>query len=508
MSDEFDTEQAEIPLELTKHELFSLSAVDPTFFNRTFFPKTFRQGTPNFHKEIDQVLEGSGRLVSLQIFRGAAKTSKLRAYGARRIAFGLARTILWVGKSQEHAIHSVNWLKKAIQFNRLYAETFQLSRGKKWQDVELEIQHGIEEIPIRVLAFGVSGSIRGVNIDDYRPDLIILDDILDEENTATKEQREKTENLVYGALKESLAPASEAPHAKMVMLQTPLNIEDLSMQTLTSREWTSARFGCWTQDTEDLPLQYRQSIWEERFPSEELRKEKEAAIAGNRLSIFTREKECRIITAESSAFRPEWLRFYDTDPGDELYSVLAIDPVPPPSDKEVAQGFKHKDSEALVVVSKSGPNYIVREISTNKGHDPSWTAAEFFRLARRYNVKRVVVESVQYQRTLAWILRQAMEKQRVYYPIIEYTDKRKKYTRILDALSGISSAGHLFVKPHMADLITQFNEYPNVKHDDVLDALSIAVSELHTVFELETMESILEQERKEMKKLDYRRGAP
>lgn len=493
---------------LSREELFELGAVDTTFFNRTFFPKTFRQGTPNFHREIDSVLEGPGRLKSLQIFRGAAKTSKLRAFGAKRIAYGMARTVLWVSKSQEHAIYSVNWLKKAIEFNQTYAQTFGLSKGGKWQDVEIEIKHGIEQVPIRVLAFGVHGSVRGVNIDDYRPDLIVLDDILDEENTATPEQRSKIEDLVYGALKESLAPSSEAPYAMMCMLQTPLNIDDLSMQTLASPEWKSARFGCWTPATEDLPLEYRESIWEERFPSAELREEKKNAIAGNRLSIFTREKECKIISTEGSSFRREWLRFYDLEPDDDMYSVLAIDPVPPPSDKELAQGLKNKDSECLMVVSKYGNDFFVREYSVNKGHDPSWTLMEFFRLAAKYRVKRVVVESVAYQRTLAWLMRQAMEQQKRYYPIIEYTDKRKKYSRILDTLSGISQAGHLILRPNMSDLIQQFSEYPNVKHDDVLDALSIAVSELETAYEMESFEDILKSEAKELKKLNYNRGAP
>lgn len=488
-------------------ELIALGATDSEFFARTFFPKTTRQRSPQFHREVDRILDSDARLISLQMFRGSAKTSKLRIYGAKRIAYGLSHTILWVGKSQEHAIHSVKWLKKQIEYNRLYSQTFQLTPGSKWQDVEIEIKHGLDEYPITVLAFGITGSIRGVNIDDYRPDLIILDDILDEENTATLQQRQKTEALVYGALKDSLAPKSDVPDAKMVMLQTPHNIEDVSMKSLKDPEWISARFGCWTRATENSSLTMRESVWPERIPSAELREEKSNAIRRNQLSIFTREKECRIISAETSAFKAPWLQYYDQPP-DDCYCVLAIDPVPPPSELEVEKGLAGKDSEAIVIVGKHAGKYILLDYSMNTGHDPSWTASECFRLSFKWRPKRWVVESVAYQRVLAWLLRKAMQEQRKYYPIREFTDKRKKYSRILDALNGISSNGQFLIKKEMADFIQQFSEYPNVAHDDLLDAVSIAISDLDaTLGDFETFEEILNSE-KDLPKLSYNRGAP
>lgn len=502
--------QSEHDAIISSTELIQLGAVDPEFFARQFFPRTVRQRSPNFHREVDTILDSNARLVSLQMFRGSAKTSKLRIYGARRIAYGLAHTVLWVGKSQEHAIHSVKWLRKQIEHNKRFTETFQLSPGSKWQDVECEIRHGIDEYPITVLAFGVTGSVRGVNIDDYRPDLIILDDVLDEENTATPVQRQKMEALVYGALKESLAPRSDAPDAKMVMLQTPHNIEDISMKSLSDQEWTSARFGCWTRETENLPLRERESVWPERLPSVELREEKENAIRRNQLSIFTREKECRIISAETSSFRESWLQYYDQAP-DDIYCVLSIDPVPPPSEVELAKGLKGKDNEVLAVVGKKGPDYYLLDYAMKTGHDPSWTIATFFNLAWKWKIKRVTVESIAYQRVLAWLLRQAMQQQGRYYAINEYADKRKKFSRILDALNGPTSNGHFFIRRHMTDFVQQFSEYPNVAHDDLLDAVSIAISDLNDHSGgLESLEEILAQEKadEKLKRLDYRRGAP
>lgn len=160
------------------------------------------------------------------VYRGGAKTSLLRVYTAKRVAYGISNTILFVGKGQDHSIRSVAWLRKAVEFNTRFARAFGLKKGEKWTDVEIEIRRP-DGTTCRVLAVGITGQVRGVNIDDYRPDLIVVDDPCDEENTATLEQRLKTSNLFFGALDKSLAPTNEAPLAKMVLLQTPLNRDDL-----------------------------------------------------------------------------------------------------------------------------------------------------------------------------------------------------------------------------------------------------------------------------------------
>lgn len=491
-------------------ELIQLGAIDTSFFGKQFFPKTLRMGTPAFHRKIDAVLDSDRRLIGIKAFRGSAKTTKARVYGAKRIAYGLSRTILLIGKSEGHAIQSLRWLRKEIAYNKFFTQTFKLEPGDTWSDTHIQIRHHIEEHTVNVIALGMTGSVRGVNLEDYRPDLIICDDPLDEENTATEAQREKTEELLYGALKEGLAPRSESPDAKMIMLQTPMNIEDVSMKMDTDREWLSLTFPIWTPETMDAPVDEQQSVWEERFPSREVRQEKKDAAARNKLSTFTREKECRIISKETSSFRVEWLNFYDTEP-DDMYKVMAIDPVPPPSEKEVKAGLKKKDHEVIAVIGKKGKDYFLLDYAMKQGHTPTWTIMEFFRLLRKWHTLRTVVESVAYQRTLAWLLRTAMDTQQVYTPIIEYDDRRKKSIRIVGALNGIASNGRLWVRREHTEFIQQFTEYPNVAHDDVLDAVSIAISEINAAIEggdEESFEDLLKRERGDEKRLTYTRGAP
>ena len=466
------------PEQLSLEEAVMLGAVDGEFFAHNWFPKTVRQGSPAFANSVWELIDNPvNRYCNIQIFRGGAKTTRARVATARRIAYGVAHTILYIGKSEGHAIRSIAWLKGAIERNKAFAESFNLRPGKKWSEIEAEIYHGIDEYPIWIMGMGISGSVRGVNRDDFRPDLIVVDDVIDEENSATPEQREKIENLLLGAVKESLAPASETPDAKLIMLQTPLNKEDPSTKCLQDPQWANLVVSCWTPETADLPLEQQESSWAERYPSAVLREEKRAYIARNKLSLWMREKECKLVSPETSDFRAGWLQYYTETPKC-AFTILAIDPVPPPSPKQIAQGFKDKDYEAFVVIGCNAGKFYLLDYSQHRGHDPSWTVAEFRRLCVRYWPRIVAVESIAYQRTLAWILRKAMERDARYFAIKEIEgDRRKKRDRIIDSLNGVTSEGKFFVHSSHAEFITQYTEYPDVSHDDLLDAAAIAVKE-------------------------------
>ena len=497
---------AEQNTQLSIDEIVELGAVDADFFNHTFFPRTFKVPSATLHTEVWAALDSNSRMVNLQLPRDFAKTSILRALMSKRIAYGLAHTILYIGKSEASAIRSISWLRGQLENNRLYTTAFNLKPGKKQQDVELEVWHGTDKYPVWLMASGIGGSIRGINRDDFRPDLIILDDVLSDDNSATQDQREKIEDLIYGAVLQSLAPATESPDAKLVMLQTPLHQEDASTKALTDLSWRSLRFSCWTRETENLAAHAQVSAWEERYPTATLRQDKKNYAARNRLSVFVREKECKLITPETCSFRSGWLKYYDIAP-EYGAKVLIIDPVPPPSDVQLAKNLHGKDYECLMLMQRTGNDFYILDYSTNRGHDPSWTIAEFFTLVRKHNPQMVVVDAVAYQRTLAWLLRRAMEQQGRFWAIKEYTDQRSKFQRIVDALNGPASAGHLYCKREMTEFIEQFGAYKNVSHDDVIECAAIGVDELsQPMYDFNLMSDIENED--DIPDLKYHMGAP
>src|SRR4030065_2240744 len=219
-------------------ELVTLAAMDSELYARVFFPKTVRQTSPPFHREMDAVLDSDARLVAFMIFRDGAKTTKVRLFISKRIAYGISRTIVVVGKSQDHARRTIEWLMRAVEFNSTWVQTFGLRKGSKWTSEEIEIFHGIDEVPIRGIGLGITGSTRGINVDDYRPDLIGVDDPCDAENNATPQKRETTDDFINGSLRNSLAPVSENPLAKMVFIQTTLHVEDSIKRCMRDSSWS------------------------------------------------------------------------------------------------------------------------------------------------------------------------------------------------------------------------------------------------------------------------------
>lgn len=468
----------------TWKEVAELSATNPRLFCHAYFPATFRDAFPPFFDRVWAPLESPRvTFVNLQMFRGSSKTTNLKAHIAKRIAYALSRTILVVCASQAKADLIVKWLRNAVERNKAYAQCFGLRRGSPWTQDEIRIHHTIAGHDITVIGYGIMGSTRGLNIDDYRPDFILVDDGLDEDTAASAIQRKKMEELVLGALQKSLATKSDNPNRKMAVAQTPFNHDDYSMKAFKDPTWYSIRQGCWTKDSENKPLQQQESVWPERFPTEELRKDKIGHIARNVASLFSREMECKLITPETSAFRREWITFWDENtcpPIREMYVCMAIDPVPPPTELEIEKGMTKKNYEVLACVGYHQGTYYVLEYRFNRGHEPNWTVATFFELMAKWNPKKLRVEAHGYQSTLAWLIRQAMQSQGRYIPIEEERDKRSKHDKIVDPLAGPLSHRRLKVHPSMHDLITMITDYPNVQFDDIIEAVAKAVEGLVT----------------------------
>lgn len=495
---------------LSLPELVRLSAVNSEMFAKVWFPKTVRQPAPPMHKALDAALDDPNtRLLNAVIPRDFAKTTKLRLFTAKRIAYSLSRTILYVGASESSASRSIQWIRNAVDRNSYYANTFGLRRGAKWQETEVEIIHGADnDRPIWILGAGITGNIRGINFDDYRPDLIVLDDILTDENALTEEQRKKITDMVLGALKYSLAPQSEEPNAKLVMLNTPQHISDVTAVAEQDELFKTLRFSCWTPETKDLPLEQQESAWPERYSSETLRADKQSAIKLNKLSVFAREKECRLTSPETASFRPDWVRVYDEKP-QGLYCVIAIDPVPPPSERQMQKALQGKDYEAITVWGRRGADYFCLDIAENRGHDPNWTISKVFEFGLRYRPVKVVVEAVGYQRVLKGLIEAEMARRRVYWPVMPFDDKRAKFTRIVSTFAGIASQGHMWVSHEHSRFIDQFTLYGPTftDHDDVLDSSAIAVSSIMNPY-LELGTDDFTSRDADIPKIKFRRSAP
>jgi hypothetical protein len=456
------------PRDLSLTEAVTLGAIDDDFFGSYFFPKTFRQPHPAFSRQMQSAFDDpTSRYVAMKMFRGSSKTTRARTRIAKHVSYALSRTIFLVSNAQKHSVYSLRWLRKQIEYNERWSAAFGLRKGSTWSEEIIEIIHSVSGHSIAILALGITGQIRGINIDDYRPDFILLDDPDNEETTGTAEQREKTQSLVFGSLKQSLAPPTEAPLAKMVVLQTPLDREDTIALCEKDPAFRSVTVPCFDS--------LGRSIWEERFPTAFLNNEKDMHIRLNKLSLWMREMECRIVAKELASFQETWLREYDELPP-EFDVVVSVDPAT--SDNKTAD-----DQVVCALAFGRGTargNVYLLEYSANKGEMPDAAGAYIIQLKLKYKnrLRKLAVETVAYQKVLAWYLEKLMAAHRLWIPIDEIKDRRRKADRIIQEIVGIAANGRLFVRRAVhTKFVQQFVEFsPNTRmHDDVLDAVAIAV---------------------------------
>jgi hypothetical protein len=216
-----------------------------------------------------------------------------------------------------------------------------------------------------------------------------------------------------------------------------------------------------------------ESMWPARWTKEEILKEKRSAIERNQLSIWMREKMCRLTARETSEFRAEWLKYYEVLPPAAMY-IGAIDPAPVMNEASRMRGAK-TDLQAIMVCAYWRGNKYIVEYETARDQDPEAVARAMERMGRKYPIRRWGVEGVAYQRTLKWFLEREMQAGRMkHMRIVELGTKgqgipRGKYERIVQAHSGRASSGCLFVKKDHYQFIEDFTSFPSVRYKDLLD---------------------------------------
>lgn len=442
-------------------EAAQLAAIDGVFFSRYFFPKTARQAPPAFHGQMWNILDDpAARFASFMVFRDAAKTTLCRLFTAKRIAYGLSRTAIYVGKSQDHAARSIEWLLKQIETNSLFAQTFGLRQGSKWTGTEVEIVNDVLGQTTRVIAFGITGSIRGVNVDDYRPDLIVGDDICDEENTATAEARQKIIDLWFGALRGSLAPASENPDAKQVLLGTMLDPNDVNSLCLADPGWKSLKVPVLTAD--------EQSAWPARWTVDDLLRDKEDHARIGKLSLWMREKMCEWVVSEESPFREEWFatQWDERAPGLHVFGA---------SDYAVSEGKGDFGEHGVFGFDWQGNLHVLDWFYGRVG--PEELIERQCDFIAKYKPLLWVGESGPLRRALEPLLTQRMTQRNAYCRLEWLPSIASKEIRAqgFQAMSAMGKVWFPRSAPWKAHVMEQLLKFPFAKHDDAVDVCSLVV---------------------------------
>ena len=228
---------------------------DFIFFRRTYFPHYCTiPGDSTLHTWLDAALPRmaearEGQHIALAAPRGEAKSTFISLFFVLWcVLTGRKRYILIIADALEQAAILLEAVKAELDGNPRLAMDFptETGRGRVWNvGTILTAQN------VKLQALGAGKRMRGLRHGPYRPDLVILDDLENDENVAKPEQRDKLQDWLQ---KTVLNLGAADGSMDVVYVGTILHYDSVLARTLDKPTWQSKRFRSIVQWPERLDL--------------------------------------------------------------------------------------------------------------------------------------------------------------------------------------------------------------------------------------------------------------
>ena len=494
-----------------------LGAIDMEFFGRAYFPHYFSRPSPEFHRELDAiwqqgVLKGRYPLTAAEIKtisrlpgvrravaapRGHAKSTNLTFKGTMHSTlYGYKHYPIIISDSSEQAEGFLDNIRVEFEENTAILEDFGPLAGSVWRSNVL-----VTKTNIKIEAIGSGKKIRGRKHRNWRPDLIILDDVENDENVRTPEQRSKLKNWFDKAVSKS-----GDDYTDIVYIGTLLHYDSLLAKTLTNPAYRSIKYKAviqfsqaddlwqqWESIFTDLSnddreadalaffqahkaamLEGTQVLWEEKLSYYDLMvmrvSEGEAS--------FNSEEQNEPINPDDCLFMEEWFEYYneaEINFRDPVFDFFGF--IDPSLGKTKRSDFsaivtlaKHRSSGYMYVVDadieRRHPDRIIADVLAKE----RWLRASF-----GHGYRKLGAETNQFQWFLKEELAKASAKAGLYLPIEEVQQTSDKVMRIQTLQPDVKNKYIKFNRRHKR-LLEQLTQFPMGAHDDGPDAVEGARS--------------------------------
>ncbi len=378
------------------------------------------------------------------------------------ILYAHKRFVLYVSKSADGAAELVKPIRHELEHNVAIKAVFGEMKSDKWTERLFELKN-----ETAVQALGRGGQIRGQKFLWHRPGLVILDDIEDDKEVENKMLREETEEWLAKQVLKGVDSGTGNVFAIGTILHPDSLLANIAVRKERRKEFTifdKLVFAALDEDDK--------SIWEEKFPTESLLKEKDMNYRS-----FMQERMNQPIPAGSGEFKKANFRYYELFDKDNLKLqdgtfvslsscniYITVDP---------AASTREKADYTVIMASAISPNndIFVLEYLREKYEEQSRTIDGILHLAEKWKVDRIGVESVAFQRWLIGNLRAEMKKRDKFYSAVELKADKDKVRRI-SALEPRFAAHSVYFRNHMSDLEEELLLFPKAPHDDLPDALA------------------------------------
>ena len=504
-------------------EYFSESRNPGNDGNWDGFNLTDASEAPEFHREIcdmmnDVSMRETNTKVAVAAPRSHAKSAYLsKAFPIHEVVYRLRKYIIIISETPAVSQANMEWIRNQLKFNKKLREDFGPLLSPKDQANIRDNSFGFiawhpdEENPeyrkqiALVEAASTGQALRGRNWNGSRPDLIILDDLEDARpggNASTPEQRRALRDWFT----QTVIPLGdpEGKRTAFVYMGTTVHHESLLMYVLHNRSDFKTkiyravisypeRMDLW-EECRKIYMDYenpnRKADAEAFFKANEKEMLRGAKVLwpqvqplwklmtwkwDNGSKAFNTEYQNNPIDEDSMVFNPDTFTYWD-DARDEIpidhreYTFsMGVD---------FALGKERGDYSAIAVVAKhkkTGVMYVVEAIGE--------------RLKPKEFIDRIVDVVLQYQPDVIAAEAQAAQEffvdelsaalMNVGYPAFTRVQKVKHRARKelrIEAMAPAIERGEIQFSHKHGLLLEQFEQYGTNAHDDVLDALEMAVS--------------------------------
>lgn len=271
-----------------------------------------------FQEEMFQLSHEETQTLVIAAFRGSGKSSIFSLsyplwaiLGEKRLKY-----VLIISKTQQKAQILLQQIKDELEKNKQLKEDlgpFQEERNG-WNMMSLYIKRYDAKIAIA----STEQSIRSFRHGNFRPQLIVCDDLEDLDSVKTQESRDRLHNWLVS----DVIPAG-SPKTQLVILGTIL-LEDALIRRFIKGIDEGKING--TYRIYPVVDKDGRSLWPGKFPNAEaLAKERARGITD---SAWHTEYLLQQVKDEHQLVYPEWLERYDTFPPQNCfrYSLIAVDP--------------------------------------------------------------------------------------------------------------------------------------------------------------------------------------
>ncbi len=426
------------------------------------------------------------------------------------VCFQRERFIVLASNTSKLSIRILDNVKAELIHNPLLREDFPelfefkgKPRPPRWTKNEIETRTGI-----KVVAIGVTESSRGIRYKEYRPSLIICDDLEKGDAFSSAEAIEKVKDwfsktvgmmgtagtnfIVLGThfhpycLIGDLLDQEKSPtwRKKVIsaLVSEPTNTElwERWSNVLNGRAIYNEKAGpeagkaLYTDNKEAMDAG-AESVWPQKWSIYQLKYEQDTSPI-----VFSSERQNKPIDPKTQIFKMDELHFWSNNyrSPEELIKTLENPTYYGACDPSTGKG----DPSAIIILardSKDGLLYvIVADIRIRSIND---TINDIVDYARRYYFTKFVIETNVFQLLMADQLRERCLKESISLNIEEVNNGSQSHkTERIQSLHCYTKPGLLQFNKNHRPLLEQMCSFLRTLHDDGPDALQMIVSHIYT----------------------------